>query len=230
MDEQQKPAFDPTRHLTKVSGRDYLEVKWRLVWFQDIHPSGSIVTELVQHQNSTAVFRASVSWDTGDGIATRTGYGMESSDNFGDYLEKAETKAIGRALGAAGFGTQFCDDFAFGADQQRVVDSPTNIRSGRTQARQTTETRRYAHAADNAPQDAPQAATAPRQMNPANADEPATQPQIKAIFAIGRKLDIDVKPWVHEQFGGRDIDSLTRAEASLIIEDWQEQVNAGAVQ
>jgi hypothetical protein len=127
MDEQQKPAFDPTRHLTKVSGRDYLEVKWRLVWFQDIHPSGSIVTELVQHQNSTAVFRASVSWDTGDGIATRTGYGMESSDNFGDYLEKAETKAIGRALAALGFGTQFsAHEFGGEHENGRIADSPVS--------------------------------------------------------------------------------------------------------
>jgi hypothetical protein len=213
MDEQQKPAFDPTRHLTKVSGRDYLEVKWRLVWFQDIHPSGSIVTELVQHQNSTAVFRASVSWDTGDGIATRTGYGMESSDNFGDYLEKAETKAIGRALGAAGFGTQFCDDFAFGADQQRVVDSPTNIRSGRTQARQTTETRRYAHAADNAPQDAPQAAT--------GSVSPKQEGLIRHLISELEWTREDVESFLSATYGAKRIGELGRQDVSKFIDHLQ---------
>lgn len=147
-------GFDPARHLTKVSGRDYLEVKWRLVWFHDVHPDGSIVTEMVQHQNSAAVFKAAVSWPTESGIAMRTGWGSESSDDFGDYLEKAETKAIGRALAAAGFGTQFSgSEHEFGGDNQRVVDSPVDIRSGRSsgstisRAEPTPRQVRYLHAA-----------------------------------------------------------------------------------
>lgn len=127
----EQSAFDPTRHLTKVSGRDYLEVKWRLVWLRATHPDAQIETELVQHQNQQAVFRARVTIPSG---ASATGWGSEASDDFGDYLEKAETKALGRALAALGFGTQFCPDFDFGADRQRVVDSPVDIRSGRSAA------------------------------------------------------------------------------------------------
>ncbi len=124
----EQSAFDPTRHLTKVSGRDYLEVKWRLVWLRTTHPDAQIETEMVQHQNQLAVFRAKV---TIPSDASATGWGSEGSDDFGDYLEKAETKALGRALAALGFGTQFCPDYDFGADRQRVVDSPVDIRSGR---------------------------------------------------------------------------------------------------
>lgn len=137
-------TFDPTRYLTKVSGRDYLEVKWRLVWLRSVHPLAQIETELVEHRNNMAMFRARVTLPpapvevvTDDGeivrtpwSASATGWGMESSENFGDYAEKAETKAIGRALGALGFGTQFAEDHAFGAEQMRVVDSPVDIRRG----------------------------------------------------------------------------------------------------
>jgi hypothetical protein len=118
-------AFDPTRFLTKVNGRDYLEVKWRLVWLRSQHPDASVETELVEADGSAAVFRARVTLPTG---ASATGWGSESAGDFHDFLEKAETKALGRALAALGFGTQFCQDYDFGAEAQRVVDSPIDIR------------------------------------------------------------------------------------------------------
>jgi len=139
-------TFDPTRYLTKVGGRDYLEVKWRLVWLRALHPGARVVTNLVEHRpGEMAVFVATVTLPpteveetdplTGEIVKRQwspsaTGWGSEGIDDFGDYLEKAETKALGRALAALGFGTQFCWDFEFGADQQRVVDAPTELRGG----------------------------------------------------------------------------------------------------
>ncbi len=114
-------TFDPARHLSQVSGKDYLEVKWRLVWLRSEHPDASIDTELVTHANGEAIFRAQVSIPGG---GSASGWGSEDAQGFGDYIEKAETKAIGRALAALGFGTQFCADFDFGAAAGRVVDSP----------------------------------------------------------------------------------------------------------
>jgi len=134
-------AFDPTRYLTKVSGRDYLTVQWRLVWLRSEHPLAKIETELVKLVEGGAIFRATITLppvavdrvDPTNGSlegyeswsATATGYGSETAADFGDYLEKAETKAIGRALAALGFGTQFALDF--GGDEPpagRIVDSP----------------------------------------------------------------------------------------------------------
>ncbi len=46
-----------------------------------------------------------------------TGYGSEAQGDFADYIEKAETKAIGRALAALGYGTQFALDFDLGGEQ-----------------------------------------------------------------------------------------------------------------
>ena len=43
-------AFEPKNYLTRISGADYLEVKWRLVWFRNENPNGRIQTELVSHE------------------------------------------------------------------------------------------------------------------------------------------------------------------------------------
>ncbi len=114
-------TFDPGRHLTKVNGSDYLEVKWRLVWLRDVHPDAVIDTDLVEHDAQHAIVRARVTLPTG---AAATGWGSEGIDDFTNYIEKAETKAIGRALAGLGFGTQFCPDFEFGASNGHVVDAP----------------------------------------------------------------------------------------------------------
>lgn len=119
----ERQGFDPSKFLTKVNGNDYLEVKWRLLWFRTDHPDGEIETELVEHRDGVAVFRARVKVPGG---GSATGWGSESAEDFADYLEKAETKALGRALAALGYGTQFCPDFEFGAVEQRVVDAPVD--------------------------------------------------------------------------------------------------------
>lgn len=119
-----EPVFEPGRYLTKVNGADYLEVKWRLVWLRTEHPEAKIATELVDHDGNQAIIRARVELPTG---AVATGYGSEAQNSFHNYIEKAETKAIGRALAALGFGTQFCPDFDFGAASGQVVDAPVNL-------------------------------------------------------------------------------------------------------
>jgi hypothetical protein len=125
-----KPAFDPSRYLMKLKGKDYLEVKWRLVWLRDVIPNAVIETELVKVGDKQAIFKAKVT-DPLTG-ASATGWGSETESDFGDFLEKAETKAIGRALGALGFGTQFSEDFDFGAEEGKVVDAPVGKPAGYT--------------------------------------------------------------------------------------------------
>src|SRR3990172_2614361 len=127
-------SFDASKYLTDVNGKDYLEVKWRLLWLRTEHPDAVIETELVKHGAGLALFRARV---TVPGGGTASGWGSETAEDFGDYIEKAETKALGRALTALGYGTQFCEDFVFSGegergknrrsrspDGRRVVDAP----------------------------------------------------------------------------------------------------------
>jgi hypothetical protein len=190
----EQSAFDPTRHLTKVSGRDYLEVKWRLVWLRDTNPDAQVETELVQHQNNLAIFRAKVTLSSG---ASATGWGSEGAGDFGDYLEKAETKALGRALAALGFGTQFCPDYDFGAERQRVVDSPVDIRSGRASSAGTGN----------------------------GARQEATPRQVKYLFAVAREVGLsndELEERSQDGFGCT-ISELSRRDISTLIE----QIQAG---
>src|SRR5437763_134380 len=85
--------FDPTQYLSNFDGRDYLEVKWRLLWLRSQHPEARIVTEIVQHneENGFALFRAEAEIPGG---GKATGWGSETVRDFHDYIEAAETKAI----------------------------------------------------------------------------------------------------------------------------------------
>jgi hypothetical protein len=131
-------SFDPRPYLRTIwtDGREaeYLDVKWRLAWLRTEHPDARITTEHVELDEHSAVFRALVQIPNG-GCAT--GYGSETRSDWGDFIEKAETKAIGRALAALGYGTQFALDFDFDVDptQTRVVDSPVETSASR-QARE----------------------------------------------------------------------------------------------
>jgi hypothetical protein len=197
-----EPVFEPSRYLTQISGRDYLEVKWRLLWLRTQHPDASIETEMVRDDGSAALFRARVTLPTG-GMAT--GWGSESYQDFGDYVEKAETKALGRALAALGFGTQFCQDFDFGSvERGRVVDSPIDISRVR-------------------------GAVAAR---PQRVGEPASERQVKAIYAIGRAgrmTDADIESRCQEQFGCMP-DLLPRRDASAFIDLLKQEMAVGSVQ
>jgi hypothetical protein len=149
-EEQITRAFNPNDHVMQIKNRngsaDYLPVQWRLVWFREHCPDGSIETEMlhldldreteedgyawnnetrrsekvVKRANGLAVFRAVVKNGKG-GIATGTK--SEKAASFPDYIEKAETGAIGRALAALGYGTQFAPDLD---EQHRIVDAPVD--------------------------------------------------------------------------------------------------------
>lgn len=113
-------TFNAAEHISKVSGRDYLEVKWRIAWFRDAMPNGGIQTEIISTE--PPLVRAIVTNEQGAIIATAHGSADDNGKNVvwkGRAVEKAETAAIGRALAHAGFGTQFVDD-----DESAVVDSP----------------------------------------------------------------------------------------------------------
>ena len=147
----QNGKFNPHEHLMQLKSRegtkDYLPVQWRLVWFREACPDGTIETEEVQvdidreveeevyvwnaekkrsektmkRAKGYARFRATVT----DGKGGRaTGTKSESAASFPDYIEKAETGAIGRALAALGYGTQFvADEFE---EAHRLMDAPVD--------------------------------------------------------------------------------------------------------
>lgn len=115
--------FKPNEHMMQLKGKDYLQVAWRLVWLRDEEngkPLYGISTEMLEHGEDWAVFKATITNE--EGRILSTGHGSESKRDFGDYLEKAETKAVGRALAMLGYGTQFAADEL--DEGERIVDSP----------------------------------------------------------------------------------------------------------
>jgi hypothetical protein len=149
-DEKRSRSFNPNERLvqikTKDGFRDYLPVQWRLVWFREQCPDGVIETEMlhldldreteeeayvwneekkrsekvIKRANGFAVFRAVVR-DGKGGVGTGTK--SEKAASFPDFIEKAETGSIGRALAALGYGTQFAPELD---EEHRIVDSPVN--------------------------------------------------------------------------------------------------------
>ena len=116
-------AFVAKDHLMSLKGKDYLQVMWRLVWFREEKPLWCIDTQLEQLTDKHAVFSAKI-YDE-NGVLKSAGYGSESINDFRDYIEKAETKAVGRALAMLGYGTQFAPEMDECEDgKDRVVDSP----------------------------------------------------------------------------------------------------------
>lgn len=111
--------FNPMEHLIDLKGKQYLQVMWRLVWFREDKPNWCIDTELVSSTEKSAVFVAKI-FDE-NGILKASGHGSETQNDFRDFMEKAETKAIGRALAMLGYGTQFAPELD---EETRIVDSP----------------------------------------------------------------------------------------------------------
>lgn len=149
--EQQTHTFKPNEHLiqlkSKQGSQDYLPVQWRLVWFRSECPHGTIETEEVEVDLDRVVESEAYVWNAEkrrsekvtkqargyarfraivtDGKGGKaTGTGSECAADFGDYIEKAETKSIGRALAALGYGTQFAPELA---ESHRIVDSPVDF-------------------------------------------------------------------------------------------------------
>ena len=162
--------FNPTDHLMKLKGKDYLPVAWRLVWFREQHPNGIIDTEPLQLTDTYAVFQATVTAVGEDGtvLGRATGTKAQSKQGFADFIEKAETGAIGRALAALGFGTQFDPELEEG---ERLADSPVER--------------------PNAPQKATQPPATPTPINANGNGKAASEAAFKRIYAILAALGLE---------------------------------------
>jgi hypothetical protein len=104
-----KSANDTIR-TTDIKGKGYAEVNQRIKAFRMVYPTGTISTEMVSNENGVCIFRATVGYNNDEGyfikLGNGTAYEKEGSTfiNQTSYIENAETSAVGRALGMAGFG------------------------------------------------------------------------------------------------------------------------------
>lgn len=215
-----RDGFNPRDHLRQLRGKggatDYLDVKHRIAWFRSEWPDGTIETQHIEITDQRAIFRAQARKVKAGGevFGTATGYGSETPGDFGDYIEKAETKAIGRALAALGFGTQHIPD-----DGEHIVDAPVDsspVASGTTRP-----------GAPRQPIPLTQAA------NPGNAPkvpidaQAITENQLRFIADLTRAChltDEQVEAAVRQAFSPAQRPSgLTRRQASELIDRMQKK-------
>ena len=106
--------------MMDLRGKDYLLVAHRVQWFREEHPDWTIKTIVEpDFEKQRCVARAEIANTDGQLIASATKF--EDIKGFGDYIEKSETGAIGRALALCGYGTQFAPELD---EEDRIVDAP----------------------------------------------------------------------------------------------------------
>jgi len=128
--------FDPNKYMLKLPKQkkvtlpngqvrwektetDYLPVAARIAWFRREHPLWSIMTKAEKWGDKAVVMKATIKDMLGTVIATARK--KETEIGFPDYIEKAETGAIGRALAMCGYGTLQAPEFD---EQDRLADAP----------------------------------------------------------------------------------------------------------
>lgn len=206
--------FDPRPYLKAFGGRGlYLEVKWRLVWLRRDHPDAHISTELVEWSDRHAIFKATVRIPGG---GSATGFKSETAGDFRDYGEKAETGALGRALAALGYGTQFCEDFDEGvgaeSGRMRIADSPVDF------ARRNSDPPRGA-----AP---PGRSSAPVPPGGGGGPRPISAAQQKFLATLRGEAGLDdgeMATWLRELFDVDDVGKLTSRQGSELIDRLQQR-------
>lgn len=170
MTEKKRSGFNPTDHMMTLKGKDYLPVAPRIGWFREDYPEGIIEVEHVSITDDHAIFRCTVTAiKDGEVKGRATDYGSESKRDFGDFIEKASTKATGRALAALGYGTLMAPELD---ELPRIVDTPQQ----------------------RAPQAAQRPRSGPKPSNPTNAPPPANIDRERAnkrLHAVGNKHGIN---------------------------------------
>src|SRR3954471_22332335 len=138
VDEQQPQGrtFDAPAHMRKIRTRqgmqDYLDVKWRVRWPRAGVPTAQMVTAQGEGAVEHARFKCTITLPNG---AVSSGHGSETAQDFPDFYEKAETKAIGRACAVLGYGTDAATDF----DDGEPMDGRAAAKDERKDRRTTDE-------------------------------------------------------------------------------------------
>lgn len=116
-----------------IKGKQYVQVKDRIVYFNDNYKKPSIVTELLSKPEDTLIIiKATVSYEENmaDGQNFRCVFTGHSQATVGDgyinktaALENAETSAVGRALAMMGIGV--IDSVASADEMNKAMASQT---------------------------------------------------------------------------------------------------------
>lgn len=124
-----------------IKGKDYVQVKDRIIYFNEKYPNGSIVTNLISDEDKV-VMKAKVTPDVSSPERYFTGYSASNPSKSIEAQvphEVAETSAIGRALAMMGIGV--IDSVASVDEMRKVgVQEPISTLTGHCKIHNTTMT------------------------------------------------------------------------------------------
>lgn len=102
--------FNPNQYVISLKGKAYLPALPRIMWFRSECPNYGIKTEIAEFdkENGFVLFKATITNEKGEIVSQA--YKSQRKTQFLDYIEKAETGAISRAVAFLGYGTLMAAD------------------------------------------------------------------------------------------------------------------------
>jgi hypothetical protein len=205
-------AFDPkplVERLRTGGLETNQEVDLLLLWMRKEHPQAKILTDLAQFDPEIAVIRAVISLPSG---AEATGYGSALSAEGKEMVERAETKAIGRALNGLGYSVESFDGRPLSVEKRVEPPAPIRVVAPKPEAE------------EQAPVEVmPEVSTSPRQSAPAPKDEEEVEVDSAdyswtAFWKWARPLGFANRGAV-EAYIGRDFNELQPVEVRRLIRE-----------
>jgi hypothetical protein len=128
----------------KIRGKEYMEVKDRVMVFRKNHPSWALITEIIENNEATGSVIFKVIIEDENGRIRGTGHAHEFKEdktsmvNKTSHLENCETSAIGRALASLGIGIESSyatyDEVKIAIDKGERAERDGNFDSVKAQA------------------------------------------------------------------------------------------------
>ncbi len=120
-------SFNPQEHVRQLEdGRDYMDLKWRLLWLRSHEPEASIETQIVPSSEDEIICRAKLTLRSGASVSAHASASRADSANA---IEIAEDRALIRALAALGFGAEYIEDDD--VELQATPNPPVNLMTAR---------------------------------------------------------------------------------------------------
>lgn len=187
---EQIEAANKAAKTVDIHGKNYVTVAQRIKAFRMVYPTGTIMSEILSNENGVCVFRAQVyDGQTLLGVGHAQEKETASTINRTSMVENAETSAIGRALGMAGFGVD--GDIASADEMVKAFNAQAALNGAQPQAQPAGEYKATARQ--------PQA---------------TAQPQSAEPKASPRQIEI-----IAERYTGANRTKLLQANGITLLED-----------
>lgn len=199
--------------LLDMRGKPYLQVAHRLVWFREEYPTATILTEFLERTDKKAVCKATIGFPNAGGGHTivATAHKSETPEGFADFIEKAETGAIGRALALCGYGTQYEPELD---EAERLADAPIPVAV-------KSKPPKVAAKASGEPVAASEAPVSAATPNPVPETPPTDRKELNSMIGAEASVVVakrkrsapELKAWIKELYGVEKKEELTDTQA-----------------